>query len=86
MGGGVKLPIYIQEEIDFSNGTLILHPEGKPSLFADMEILINRRWSVVLGYDSYRFAKSDPVVVGSLIVWQPESTQDTLLFAARYRF
>lgn len=86
VGGGVKLPVYVQEEIDLGYGTLILHPEGKLSLFADIVTLINAKWSVVLGYDSFRFAKSEPVDVGPLLFWQPESTQDTLSLAASYRF
>lgn len=85
-GVGAKVPFYTREEIDLGYSTLVLNPEGRLSLFADMDIVLGPYWSIAIGYDSYRFAKSDPVRLGSYLYWQPESTQDTLSLALRYRF
>lgn len=88
-GIGAKVPLWTDEEIsDFPGiaGSFTLNPEGRLSLYANVDKAINASWSVSLAYDSYRFAKSDPVVVGPYIFSQPESTQDTLSLALRYRF
>lgn len=89
LGIGAKAPFYTSEEIsDYPGvaGTLTLEPEGQLSLYADVDMAISEAWRVALGYDSYRFAQSDKVRVGSNLFWQPESTQDTLSIALHYRF
>lgn len=80
-GIGVKAPFYISEEVGL-NGGITLKPEGQLSLFADMEIPLNRVMSVAIEYDSFRFAKSDP----ESGLEQPKSTKDTVGLAWHYRF
>ncbi len=86
IGAGAKIPFYTSEEIDLGNVSITLHPKGQWSLFAHMDVPINPRWGIEVIYDTYRFARSDSVRVGSYIVWQPESHQDTLSAAVHYRF
>lgn len=81
LGIGAKAPLYTREEVGL-NGGITLNPEGQLSLFADMDIPLNRVLSVAVAYDSYRFAKSDPEAGYQ----QPESTQDTVGLSLRYRF
>ncbi len=85
LGIGAKAPFYTREEVGI-NGGVTLKPKGKLSLFVDAEFSLTPLVSVALAYDSYRFAKSDRVLAGSYFYWQPESTQDTLSLALRYRF
>jgi len=88
-GIGAKAPFNTNEEISDYPGvaeSFTLKPEGRLSLYATVDRPINASWVISLAYDSYRFAKSDSVVVGSHVFSQPESTQDTLSLALRYRF
>jgi hypothetical protein len=89
IGLGAKAPFHTSEKIgNFPgvNETVTLNPEGQLSLFADLSYFLTAQWRVAIGYDSYRFARSDPVAVGGLAFTQPESTQDTLSLALHYRF
>lgn len=86
IGVGAKIPFYTREKIDLGNTTLILYPKGQWSLFASVDIPINRQWGIEVAYDTYRFGRSDSVRVDSYTVWQPESHQDTLSVAFHYRF
>ena len=83
---GMKWPFSTDEEVRINGQTISLNPEGRLSAYASLSYGFNPGWGVSLNYDSYRFAKSDPVVVGDWLVWQPESHQDTLGLAAHYRF
>lgn len=88
-GIGAKAPFHTSEEIEgFQgiSGNVTLNPEGRLSLFAAASVFLDAHWSIAVAYDSYRFAKSDPVVAGGFILTQPESTQDTLSLALHYRF
>jgi hypothetical protein len=71
--GGLKLPIYTENEIDFFNVTL--EPGNEASAFAE----IGLKWTkfkASLFYEGMRFSKSDLVVSGAFIYWQPESKAD----------
>jgi hypothetical protein len=76
---GVKLPFYTHELPDTYDITL--NPEGEMSLFARLsfDFLVNGqpRWGLGVHYDSYRFGASDMKRTGPIVVWQPESRQDT---------
>jgi len=80
-GLGVMAPYYISEEVSIISGTT-LHPVGQLSPFANVELFVKSRWSVILKYDSYRFAKSD--VSGGY--YQPKSSSDILSASVRYHF
>ncbi len=80
-GIGVMAPYYVDEEVSLSSGTS-LHPSGQLSLFANTEFYLAAQWSLVLEYNSYRFAKSD---------WnngyqQPKSNLDSYSAFVRYHF
>jgi hypothetical protein len=85
-GLGAKLPFHTDEQIKYAGQTISLNPQGRLSVYADLGYDFNPAWGITLAYDSYRFAKSDTVSVGSDIVWQPESIQDTLALSMHYRF
>lgn len=81
---GVKLPVLVDETVDFWSAEL--KPEGKVSLFLRLSAKLRQEplniWIVQAYYDSYRFDESD-LVFGSTgfasgWVWQPESHQDVL--------
>ncbi|HKQ31371.1 MAG TPA: hypothetical protein VJS66_08810 [Burkholderiales bacterium] len=77
---GVKYPFYTEEYPDSYDVTL--NPEGRPSLFAQLkfDFMNGSRpsWGLGIYYDSYRFDESDQERDGSVIVWQPESRQETI--------
>lgn len=77
---GVKYPFYTHEVPDSFDVTL--EPEGRVSFFSRLNVDFvsagRPRWGLSLYYDSYRFAESDKERVGSVIIWQPESRQDTI--------
>ena len=78
---GFKYPFYTDESAEFFDVTL--NPEGELSYFARVSADFlergRRQWTVGLYYDSFRFDQSDPESVGAnLIVFQPESRQDTI--------
>ena len=85
-GFGAKLPFHTDEQITYAGETITLNPQGRLSLYAHLAYDFNPAWGIALAYDSYRFAKSDTVTVGSRIIWQPESSQDTLALSMHYRF
>lgn len=78
---GTKYPFAATETVDTTTlglpSDVSLHPQGRFSLYADIGFQITPSWGLMAYYDSYRFAKSDPVLVGSSTVAQPESHQDT---------
>lgn len=83
---GVKFPFYTVEDVQYD---VSLNPKGRPSLFAraSMDFAQGGRkvWGVGLYYDTYRFDESSRERVGSLLIWQPESRQDTFgIFATIY--
>lgn len=85
-GIGVMAPYYVDEKVSFISGDT-LHPTGQLSPFVNVEFFVEKHWSVVLEYDTYRFAKSDPVRIDSTTVaHQPESTRDSYSVSARYHF
>lgn len=89
---GLKYPFYTHEWADFFDVTL--EPKGALSFFAriatDFMSAGRPRWGLGLYYDSYRFGASNKEQVtlsgvGPVLVWQPESRQDTIgLYAAVY--
>lgn len=83
---GAKLPFYTEEEVKLAGDTLLLNPEGRLSLYARLGYALSAAWGLSIAYDSYRFAKSDEVQNGGYLYHQPESSQDTLAFAAHFRF
>lgn len=80
-GLGVMAPYYVDEEVSTISGST-LHPLGQLSPFANVEFFVESHWSVILGYDTYRFAKSD-VVDG---YFQPKSSRDIYSASVRYHF
>ncbi len=81
-GVGVMAPYYVDEEASYLSGEN-LHPVGQLSLQANAEFYLAAEWSLVLEYDSYRFAKSDVVSGGT---YQPESRLDSYSAFVRYHF
>ena len=77
---GLKFPFYTDESAEDLGVTL--NPDGELSYFARLsaEFLERGRpqWSLGFYYDSFRFDASDPEVTGNIVVFQPESRQDTI--------
>lgn len=82
VGIGAKAPLHTREEVNIGLSTLTLNPEGQLSLYAKAVFPVSGTWAVAIDYDSYRYAKSDPVFG----YYQPESRQDTLGLALHGRF
>ncbi len=78
---GVVAPYYTTEEVSIIPDTT-LHPAGQLSLQANMEFYLAAQWSLILEYDSYRFAKSD--VSGGY--YQPKSIRESYSAFVRYHF
>lgn len=76
--GGIKLPIHNETEVDlttFGIGTVTLEPGNEASAFAE----IGLKWKMLKAsvfYQGLRFSKSDAVIQGGYIFWQPESKSD----------
>ncbi len=72
--GGIKLPIYNQNETDIIDVTL--EPgKDKASAFAE----VGFKWAKLKAsvfYEGMRFSKSDPEIGNGFKVWQPESKAD----------
>ncbi len=83
---GAKWPFHTDEDARIGGDTVTLNPEGRLSVYAGVGYAFSPAWSLTLDYDSYRFAKSDPVEHNGMLVWQPESHQDALSLALHYRF
>lgn len=98
---GVKLPLTVDEKVDFSSFGLDdprLHPQGDFSLFAQIHRRVGRYWQVNLYYDSYRFKRSGDVLLTQggvpvvdinneyVPVFQPESHQDSYGIGLAYVF
>lgn len=85
-GVGVVAPYYTTEEVSILPGST-LHPAGQLSLQANVEFYLAAQWSLVLEYESYRFAKSDEVRVDPVTVaYQPKSNRDSYSAFVRYHF
>lgn len=80
-GLGVMAPYYVTEDVSIISGAN-LNPSGQLSPFANVEFFIESRWSIMLEYETYRFAKSD-VVNG---YFQPKSSRDSYSAFVRYHF
>jgi hypothetical protein len=85
---GFKYPFYTHEVPGAFD--VVLEPKGRLSFFArvstDFITAGRARWGLGLYYDSYRFDQSDTERAGRLLIWQPESHQDTLGFFGTYYF
>lgn len=85
---GLNYPFYTYELARLFDVTL--HPEGAFSYFARVTAEFpargRLRWGAGVYYDSYRFDESDPENVDEmLLVFQPDSRQDTIgLYAVYY--
>lgn len=84
---GVKYLFYTDESAEDFDVTL--NPEGELSYFvrlsADFLAHGRARWGVGAYYDSFRFDRSDPEFTDGLVIFQPESRQDTVgLYALIY--
>jgi hypothetical protein len=81
---GAKYPFYTRN----AASDVTLEPKGRLSWFARIaaDFLNAGRpvWGLGLRYDSYRFDESDAERVGAAVVWQPESSQDTLTAYLKY--
>ncbi len=74
---GAKKPISVDEDVDVFNVTL--SPSKRWSAFASYTLKLKREGRapfVKFYYDSYRFGRSPSKVVGTGVVWQPESDLD----------
>lgn len=73
---GVKIPIYTWQHVDLSKfgaGTLTLHPDSRPSPYAEFGYVFTRHLSVTAYFDSYWFSQSPTVSNGYVAGFQPES-------------
>jgi hypothetical protein len=73
---GLKVPVYTIETADlsdFGGGTVTLHPEPRPSSYAEAGYQFTRHVSLAAYLDSYWFGQSPSVNAGLYQVYQPES-------------
>lgn len=85
-GIGVMAPYYVEEKVSIISGDTF-HPAGQLSPFANVEFFVEKHWSVVLEYDTYRFAKSDSISIdASTTAHQPKSHRDSYSASVRYHF
>jgi hypothetical protein len=93
-GGGVKYPIYVDEDAHLTHigfdSSPRLHPIGAFSPYADIGYRFGRHWTLSGYYDSYRFKESlkARTTMGgtSFLVFQPTSKVDTLGLRLHYHF
>lgn len=95
-GGGVKLPLSVDQDAHFPNIGFSpnphLEPKGEASLYAQVGYRFGERLSLAGYYDSYRFGESNPVTVteagtgNAFTFFQPETKVDTFGLRMRYRF
>ena len=86
--GGVKLPIYTRNEVDFHlNGSdwTGLEPEMTVSGFGEAG-LCWRQVGVKISWDTLRFDRSDSVDAGTYNLYQPESSADVYKAQLFWRF
>ena len=93
-GGGVKYPIYVDEDAHFTDigfdSNPRLHPLGATSAYADIGYRFGRHWTLSGYYDSYRFKES--LKAGTtrgglaLLVWQPASTAKAVGLRLQHHF
>jgi len=93
-GGGVKYPIYVEEDahltdIGFDSNPR-LHPGRAASLYAEIGYRFGRHWILSGYYDSYRFKESPKASTTSgglsFLVFQPASSVDTFGLRLHYAF
>jgi hypothetical protein len=83
---GVKHPFYVRENAHLTDigftGNPRLRPRGDFSLYGTIGYRVAPAWDVIAYYDSYRFKKSNEVVVTDgtslFTVFQPKSRQDVI--------
>lgn len=80
---GVRFPFNSRSDLSPAGEDYSTKPEGELSLFAGMQVVLAANWQLALGYDGYRFARSDSDEAGR---YQPESSQDSVSATLRYRF
>ncbi len=76
--GGIKLPIYARNEVDFyvsGSSSAGLEPEQDFSGFGHIGLRW-KQWGAKVSYDSLRFDRSDAVSSGLFNLYQPESQAD----------
>jgi hypothetical protein len=91
---GIKFPVYAREDghltdIGFTSNPR-LRPRGDWSFYGTLGYRVSPGWDVMAYYDSYRFKKSNTVVVsdGTTLfeVFQPKSRQDTVGLKVQHNF
>ncbi len=95
-GGGVKLPLSVDEDVHFPDigfqPNPHLKPQGELSFYAEVGYRFDQRLSLTGFYDSYRFGESDGVGVVEaasgtpFTFFQPKSSVDSLGLRLRYEF
>ena len=92
--GGVKYPIYVEEDahltdIGFDQNPR-LHPGGAASTYLEIGYRFSRQWTLNGYYDSYRFKESPTARVTSggtaFLVFQPTSSVDTVGLRLHFHF
>jgi len=82
LNAGVKYPFVTNESVGLEAlglpSDVTLHPQGRFSPYANIELQLNRNWGVQLYYDSYHFAESDAETVGTATVIQPKINQQVI--------
>ena len=92
--GGVKYPIYVEEDAHFTDigfdSNPRLHPGGAFSAYADIGYRFGRHWTLSGYYDSYRFKESFKASTTSggvnYLVWQPTSSVNTVGLRLHHHF
>ncbi len=93
-GGGVKYPVYVDENAHFTDigfdSNPRLHPIGAFSAYADIGYRFGRHWTLSGNYDSYRFKESPKARTTSgglpYNVWQPTSSVNTVGLRLHHHF
>lgn len=93
-GGGLKYPIYVEEDAHFTeigfDSNPRLHPGGAASLYAEIGYRFGRHWILNGYYDSYRFKeslKASTTMGGTPFqVWQPTSSVDSVGLRLHFAF
>lgn len=92
---GVKFPVYLRENADFTGVGATTNPRVQPgrdySFYGSLGYRVSPTWDVIGYYDSYRFKQSNTVTVGVLgggtaLVAQPEAKQDVFGLKIQHNF
>lgn len=80
---GARYPLSIVEDVFFRDQSLTLHPGERWAGFVSYQLTLDsmlqfggRDPYLRLYYESWRFARSDTLLVNNLLVWQPRSHLD----------